>query len=879
MKIRRGRGAVGGRLAPLGAAVFLAHIAAAGPSYAQPPLAIGTSARVRLNFNADWLFKLGSAEGAERPDFDDAGWLPTGLPHSFSIPYFRAADFYAGDGWYRKAFTLPAPLPDRRLSLEFEGAFQDAHVFVNGIEVAHHRGGYTGFPVDITAAVHPGRNIVAVRVNNQWDPTLAPRAGEHVFSGGLYRDVWLVATDAVHVPWTGTRITTPDLSASSGKVAAETEVRNDRARAVDATVQTRIIDQRGALVTALPDTHLHLAAGATIAAEQLSRPISHPRLWSPETPNLYRAVTTVEVDGRERDRFVTEFGFRWFKWTADQGFFLNGRHHYFRGANVHQDQAGWGDAVTNGAIDRDIRLIKEAGFDFIRGSHYPHDPHFAEETDRLGLLFLPEAPFWGTGSFKNQWGGSAYPSDPAHRAAFDASVKQQLAELIRINRNHPSIVAWGMDNEVFFSDRNTMPDVRRLLREEVALSHQLDPSRPASVDGAQRGEIDKLGDIAGYNGDGAMLFPNPGIANFVGEYGSTMVNRPGPYEAGWGDLPKTPGADPQREGSWRLPWRSGEVLWAGFDHGSIAGKEFGGMGMIDYFRLPKRQWYWYRNAYAHVAPPAWPQAGKPAALRITTSSPTIARADGTDDVQVVISVVDAAGRRLSNSPPVHLAIVAGPGELPTGRAIDFAPDSDIAIRDGQAAIAMRSWQAGTTRLRASSPGLVAAEAEVRTLLGPPFIRGKTPLAATRVYVAFDAPQPAQDADGIFGSDNPTDASSSAPGHSSRLVNDGDPATYWAPVPGDRTMSVTVDTERLVEMHRLMLSFPQEAPYGYMAEVQDRQGLWRPLAAQAPGSDRSRTRDVATNKVTGRRVRVRLLVPAGAVAGLSELRVTGTLPHN
>ena len=879
MKARSRQRAAWGLLAALGTAALFVDIAGATPVDAQPPLAIPGAGRVRLNFNADWHFKLGSQSGAERPDFDDAGWQRVGLPHSFSIPYFRAASFYTGDGWYRKEFTLPAERLNRRLSLEFEGAFQDAHVFVNGVEVAHHRGGYTGFPVDITAAIHPGRNLVAVRVNNEWDPTLAPRAGEHVFSGGLYRDVWLVATDAVHVPWTGTRVTTPDLSAASGKVAAETEVRNDLARPVEAIVRTQIVDQRGAQVATLPDAHLHLTAGATLAAEQVSRPIRRPRLWSPETPNLYRAVTTISVDGRERDRFVTEFGFRWFKWTADRGFFLNGRHYYFRGANVHQDQAGWGDAVTNRAIDRDIRLIKDAGFDFIRGSHYPHDPHFAEETDRLGLLFLPEAPFWGTGGFKNPWGGSAYPTDPAHRAAFDASVKQQLAELIRINRNHPSIVAWGMDNEVFFSDRETMPDVRRLLSEEVALSHRLDPTRPASIDGAQRGEIDKLGDIAGYNGDGAMLFPDPGIPNFAAEYGSMMVDRPGPYEAGWGDLPKTPGADPNKEGSWRLPWRSGEVIWAGFDHGSIAGKQFGGMGMIDYFRLPKRQYYWYRNAYSHVAPPPWPQAGTPAALRITTSSPTIARADGTDDVQVVVSVVDAAGRRLSNSPPVHLAIVAGPGELPTGRAIDFAPDSDIAIRDGAAAIAMRSWQAGTTRLRATSPGLAAAEIQVRTLAGPPFVPGRTPLSPTRPYIPFDPGRPIQNADGIFGLNNPTDASSSAPGHSSRLVDDGDAGTYWAPAPGDPTMSVTVDIERVVDIHQLALSFPQSAAYGFVAEAQDGQGRWHRIAQQAQGSDSRRERTVDTIAIQGRRVRVRLEVPPGAVAGLSELRIAGSLRDN
>jgi hypothetical protein len=277
--------------------------------------------------------------------------------------------------------------------------------------------------------------------------------------------------------------------------------------------------------------------------------------------------------------------------------------------------------------------MKETGFDFIRGSHYPHDPHFAEATDRIGMLFMSEAPFWGTAWFNNDWSVSAYPTDPAHRAEFDASVKQQLAEMIRINRNSPSIIAWGMDNEVFFSADETMGEVRRLLREMVELSHRLDPTRPAAANGAQRGEIDKIGDIAGYNGDGAALFPDPGIPNFVAEYGSTMADRPGDYSPGWGDLPNTPGARADDPDSWRFPWRSGEAIWAGFDHGSIAGRKFGGMGVVDYFRLPKRQWYWYRNAYRSIAPDPWPQQGEPAALRLTASKATIARADGTDDVQ------------------------------------------------------------------------------------------------------------------------------------------------------------------------------------------------------------------------------------------------------
>ena len=149
-----------------------------------------------------------------------------------------------------------------------------------------------------------------------------------------------------------------------------------------------------------------------------------------------------------------------------------------------------------------------------------------------------------------------------------------------------------MDNEVFFTKGSTLPKVRELLRETVALAHELDPTRSAAIGGCQRGEIDKLGDVAGYNGDGARIYLNPGIPSVVTEYGSTMADRPGPYEPGWGDL--------QQE---QFAWRSGQALWCGFDHGSIAGRKFGAMGMIDYFRLPKRQYFWYRNEYKKVPPP------------------------------------------------------------------------------------------------------------------------------------------------------------------------------------------------------------------------------------------------------------------------------------
>jgi hypothetical protein len=158
--------------------------------------------------------------------------------------------------------------------------------------------------------------------------------------------------------------------------------------------------------------------------------------------------------------------------------------------------------------------------------------------------------------------------------------------------------------------RNSSPTINHaqgapVLKDLVALSHELDPTRPAAIGGAQRGEIDKLGDVAGYNGDGATLFLNPGIPSVVSEYGSTVSDRPGRYEPGWGDL--------QTE---QFKWRSGQALWCAFDHGSIAG-HFGSMGMVDYFRLPKRQWYWYRNEYRHIPPPCVAGSGTPARLQLT----------------------------------------------------------------------------------------------------------------------------------------------------------------------------------------------------------------------------------------------------------------------
>ncbi|HEY0946907.1 MAG TPA: glycoside hydrolase family 2 TIM barrel-domain containing protein, partial [Opitutaceae bacterium] len=754
----------------------------------------------------------------------------------------------------------------------------DAEIFLNGKRVGAHQGGYTGFEVEITDAAVTGRNVVAVRLNNRWNPRLAPRAGEHQFSGGLYRNVWLVATDPLHVTWFGTSVTTPQVSADAGVVNVKTEVVNQSSASKHCTVRTDVIDPAGRIIATMSSSG-SIASGHTETFDQTSVAIAQPRLWSPEQPVLYSVKTTVLDNDRPADDFVSPLGFRWFEFTADRGFFLNGKHRYFRGANVHQDHAGWGDAVTDSGFHRDVQMMKEAGFDFIRGSHYPHAPAFSAACDRLGMLFWSENCFWGTGGFDNPWGGSAYPIDPADEAEFEASVRASLRDMIRIHRNHPSIVVWSMSNEPFFSDPSVMPKVRRFLRELVAYSHELDPTRPAAIGGAQRGDIDKLGDIAGYNGDGARLFPDPGIPNLVSEYGSMMVDRPGLYDPGWGDLPLTPGADPEKPGSWRLPWRSGELIWCGFDHGSIAGRTFGGMGMVDYFRLPKRQWYWYRNEYRDIPPPAWPQPGVAATLRLSADKTTLRAVDGTEDAHLVVTVVDKVGTPLSNCPPVTLTIESGPGEFPTGPSITFAAESDIAIRDGMAAIEFRSYHAGETIIRATSPGLADATIRLTSLGEPTFVPGVTPAAKSRPYRRF-SDAPASGTWHKFGLENPTRASSEAPGHAGRHANDGSSLTAWLAAPGDTIPWLRIDLERIVTVLAVRLAFPAGGQWRYRIEVSpDGQRDWRTFVenAQTEAANQWTTYTVEGAPLRGRYLRVTLLDwPAETSPGLGDVAVSGTI---
>lgn len=774
-------------------------------------------------WNRGWEFRRG----------DMRTWQACHLPHSFSAPYFLGPDFYVGDGWYRKRLR-PEETQCENLFLDFEGAFQFTDVWLDGVRVGGHRSGYTGFRVDLTPALRRGQaQEVLVRVSNAWDARTAPRAGEHIFTGGINRDVRLVSEGLVHLAYQSLTVTTPDVSREKATVQATVTVRNTSAepRTVACALTLGAPTLRGKPVTAaegMPSSATVRVALPPKGERQITHrfTVTAPRLWSPETPHLY--PLTVVAEGSEAR---AEVGLRWFTFTKERGFFLNGEHLFLLGANVHQDTAGWGDGVTNASHARDVRLMKEAGFNFIRGSHYPHDPAFLTACDREGMLFWSEGGVWGMGGCRaedTRWNASAVPHLPEDRPAFADSAETLVREMVRDARNHPCVIAWSVCNEPFFlaGGNGVQEASKALVRRLLAAVREEDPTRPAAVGGAQRGGFDALGaEVIGYNGDGARLYRDPPGPSLVAEYGSVITRRPGTYAPGWGDFAND-----------RPAWRSGAAVWCGFDHGSIweSGSR---MGIVDYFRLPKRAWFWYRNALRGLPPPEWPRKAKAEALRLEAEKTVLSACDGTDDTLLTLRLTDAKGATVDDVRPVTLTVAEGPGEFPTGRTITFVPGSDIDLIEGQAAIVFRSHFAGEARLVATAEGLPPAELRIVTQKGPctdpdaDFVPGVSRQTPDRPYAGrYVAPKkPLAAAD--LAPNRPCRASTNTA--DAPKANDGDPATLWRPAADDPAPAWTLDLEFRFPLRRAQLNAEgsptlEVSPDGsaFQPVPRDPDGAWR-----------------------------------------------------
>ncbi|SDY12266.1 beta-galactosidase [Amycolatopsis xylanica] len=390
-----------------------------------PRLADGTT-----DFSKDWKFALvnsadatdptGAYADAAKPAFDDSKWRRLDVPHDWSIELDPVATgqsgegFYrAGLGWYRKTFTVPASAKGKRLSLEFDGVYMDSHVYVNGKLAAEHPNGYTGFAVDMTDLVTTGSNVVAVKVVHK-SPSSRWYAGS-----GIYRPVHLVVTDPVRVARHGVFVTTPDLATTYPKgyatVHAETEVKGA------GKVTNEVQDATGRVV----------AKGADL---RVDRPI----LWTTDKPYLYTLVTKVSVDGRVTDTVRTRFGIRWFAFSPDNGFSLNGKAQKLQGVNLHSTLGALGAAVNRDAIVQQLTKMKSMGVNAVRTSHNPPSPEFVAVCEELGLLLMIEAfDSWKTKK-----------RDYDYSRFFDEHSSADIKEMVNAAKNSPSVILWSIGNEI-----------------------------------------------------------------------------------------------------------------------------------------------------------------------------------------------------------------------------------------------------------------------------------------------------------------------------------------------------------------------------------------------------------------------------------------------
>lgn len=508
-------------------------------------------------FDAGWKFHRGGAQRAEQPDFDDAAWRTLDLPHDWSIedmpgeasPFQRDAISQVsggfttgGTGWYRKAFDVPEAHKGKRTVIQFDGVYMNPEVWINGESLGSHPYGYTSFWYDITDKLKPGsRNVLAVKVRNEGE-------NSRWYSGaGIYRHVWLQVFEPVHVAQWGTGITTPNVSAASADVRIETRVNNRTATAATVALTTRIVAPGGAEVGRTASEQPISAGGTSSFVQQVS--VRSPALWSTESPALYRAVSQVRSSGRLLDVVETTFGIRSVSFDAVKGFELNGKPMKLKGGCVHHDHGPLGARSYDRAEERRVELLKASGFNAIRCSHNPPAPAFLDAADRLGMLVIDEA--------FDMWRDPKNPHD--YSLFFDEWWQKDIESMIFRDRNHPSVIAWSIGNEIPGMDT---PRVVETAKAMAALVKKIDPTRPvlAAVNNLNPKKDPFLGavDLAGYNyGSG-------------GDHGSGTIFRTDHDRVPSRIMIQTESYPLEAFQSWMdvldHPWLLGDFVWTAVDY-------------------------------------------------------------------------------------------------------------------------------------------------------------------------------------------------------------------------------------------------------------------------------------------------------------------------
>ena len=593
-----------------------------------------------LNLNAQrseyllekgWKFTKGEVSNAEAPAFNDTKWETVTIPHDWAIfgPFDKNNDLqnvavtqnfetqaslktgrtgglpYVGTGWYRTTFHST---PGKQTTLIFDGAMSEARVFVNGKEACFWPYGYNSFYCDVTGLVNEDgkNNVLAVRLENR------PQSSRWYPGAGLYRNVHVVTTEKIHVPVWGTQITTPFVKDEYASVCLHTTILN--AGKTELTVTTDIVDADGQVVSTKTNKG-YINHDQPFTQNFI---VERPKLWSPETPVLYKAMSKIYAGDTLHDTYTTRFGIRTIEYVPDKGFYLNGKRRKFQGVCNHHDLGPLGAAVNVAALRHQLTLLKNMGCDAIRTSHNMPAPELVELCDEMGFMMMLE-PF-------DEW--DIAKCDNGYHRFFNEWAEKDMVNMLRQYRNNPCVVMWSIGNEV---PTQWSPEGYKVAKFLQDICHREDPTRPVTCG------MDQVKSVLA-NGFAAML-DIPGLnyrahmydeayerlpQNLIlGSETSSTVSSRGVYKfpverkagamyddhqsssydleyCSWSNIPDIDFARAEDH-----DWTIGQFVWTGFDYlgepspyDTDAWPNHSSMfGSIDLASIPKDRYYLYRSVW------------------------------------------------------------------------------------------------------------------------------------------------------------------------------------------------------------------------------------------------------------------------------------------
>jgi len=613
-----------------------------------------SASQVRTTYLLDknWHFSKTDDQSAVQPTFNDATWEKVTIPHDWAIkgPFFNGNDLQnvrieqngeqkeslksgrtgglpiVGTGWYRNTFKAPAFAKGKRAVLLFDGAMSNPVVYLNGEKAGYWGYGYNSFSIDVSDLLNIGaENTIAVRLEN------LPESSRWYSGAGLYRNVHLIITDEFSIPVWGTYITTPEINKDFAKVKVKTQVKTAVTWQKGMRLETQILDQNNHAV-AVQTAILETTDGFQFEQNLI---VKKPLLWSPETPNLYKAISKLYLGDVLKDEYSTTFGIRSIKFEAGKGFSLNGQYRKFKGVCNHHDLGPLGTAINESALRRQLIILKDMGCDAIRTSHNMPAPELVRLCDEMGFMLMVESfDEWKAKKMKN-----------GYNRLFDEWAEKDLVNMIHRDRNNPSVIMWSIGNEVPDQGSKNGNKIAKFLQD---ICHREDPTRPVTVGmdrikDALNNNFASLLDIPSFNykpaqyeeannrlpqgfilgSETASTVSSRGVYKFPVAFAKNKVyddNQSSSYDVefcNWSQIP-----DDEFVKQDELNYVIGEFVWTGFDYlgeptpyDSKWPSRSSYFGIVDLAGIPKDRYYLYRSRWNKNSPtlhilPHWTFPGR-----------------------------------------------------------------------------------------------------------------------------------------------------------------------------------------------------------------------------------------------------------------------------